>query len=177
MGAHCKLGFITLYKCVVWNKYNIITVTTQSAFFQLSDTTTYMLKSNLTISQMEELALGRILSKYVPEIINSRDSTKTKKCDTILQTTNTWNYLKSNRHVIGLILKTLKENHTISMGGNKMFIDECHNFLCCVPDGITSTDLLLHFTKLFYSSYFWRRVISSSCEEKRKQKNACVEDH
>lgn len=103
--------------------------------FQLSDIAKQLLQTDLTMAQMEEFAFGRILSKYVPEIISSRESTKQKKCDSILQTSNTWNYLKSNRPIAGLILRSLKDQHSIAMGGNRMYIDSCHNYLCCVPDG------------------------------------------
>lgn len=90
---------------------------------------------NLTITQMEEFAKGRILTKSVTEILSSRESTKSKKGDAILQTTNTWNYLKNNQAIIGLILRSLKDKHDIHMGGSRMFVDECHSYLCCVPDG------------------------------------------
>lgn len=84
---------------------------------------------------MEELAKGRIISKFVPEIINARDSTKWKKCDLLLLTTNTWNFLKSNRAVVGLVLRVLQEEHGLELGESRMFIDPCHGFLCSFPDG------------------------------------------
>lgn len=87
---------------------------------------------------MEELAKGRIISKFVPEIINARETTKWKKCDSLLQTTNTWNFLKSNRAVVGLVLRVLKEEHGLEFGESRMFIDSCHGFLCSFPDGILS---------------------------------------
>ncbi|XP_062557727.1 uncharacterized protein LOC134222581 [Armigeres subalbatus] len=114
--------------------------------YEMSESSKQLLLSDLTMAQMEEFAFGRILSKYVPEIIGSRESTKNKKCEFILQTTNTWNFLKSNRHIIGLLLRSLRDRHSIVMGGTRMFVDSCHNYLCCVPDAISedgSTVLLL----------------------------------
>lgn len=104
-------------------------------YSQVSENTTNDLQNDLSISQMEEYCQGRILTKYVPEVINSRDSTKLKKCEVLLQNTNTWNFLKSNRSIVGLILRQLKDVHGFKMGGTKLFIDVCHSYLCCVPDG------------------------------------------
>lgn len=84
---------------------------------------------------MEELAKGRIMSKFIPEVINARKTTKWKKCETLLQTTHTWNLLKTNRAVVGLVLRVLKDEHSYIFGEGQMFIDTCHQFLCCVPDG------------------------------------------
>lgn len=101
----------------------------------MQDATKQKLVNCLTITEMEELAKGRILSKFIPENINARETTKWKKCETLLQTTNTWNYLKSNRAVVGLVLSVLKQEHSLDFGEGQMFIDSCHEFLCCVPDG------------------------------------------
>lgn len=79
--------------------------------------------------------MGRILTKYVPEVISCRDSSKLKKCDMILQATNTWNYLKSNRAIVGLILRSLNDQTDSQMGECRMFVDTCHQYLCCVVDG------------------------------------------
>ncbi|XP_062700712.1 uncharacterized protein LOC115253741 isoform X2 [Aedes albopictus] len=124
----------------------IVDASSMKRMYEPSESTKQLLKKDVTMSQMEEFAFGRILSKYVPEIINSRESTKQKKCDFILQTTNTWNYLKTNRPIISLILRSLKDRHSIVMGGNRIYIDSCHNFLCCVPDAVSddgSTVLLI----------------------------------
>lgn len=69
---------------------------------QISECMNELLRTDLTITQM---AKGRILSKSVPEIENAREFTKLKKCQIILQSTNTWNLLKSNRAIAGLVLR------------------------------------------------------------------------
>lgn len=112
----------------------------------MHDATKQKLAKCLTITEMEELAKGRILSKFIPEIINAREATKWKKCETLLQTTNTWNYLKSNRAVVGLVLRILKDEHTLDFGEGQMFIDSCHEFLCCVPDGNLNKNLVCVYT-------------------------------
>ena len=112
---------------------------------QLNESTKKKLKSCLTITEMEELAKGRILSKFIPEVVNSREASKLKKSETLLQTTTTWNFLKMNRAVVGLILRLLKEEHAMVFEESKMFIDPCHEFLCSVPDG----NFIYHFSHEF----------------------------
>lgn len=107
----------------------------QLLYSQISEVTKHLLNDDLTITQMEEFCQGRILTRFVPEVISARVSTKLKKCETLLQTTTAWNFLKSNRSVVGLSLRALKDDLGIKMGGTKMFIDSCHSYLCCVPDG------------------------------------------
>lgn len=102
---------------------------------QIHEFTKQKLKNCITITEMEELAKGRILSKFVPEIVNAREVSKWKKCESLLQTTTTWNFLKTNRAVVGLVLRVLKEEYALTLEESKMFIDPCHEFLCCVPDG------------------------------------------
>lgn len=113
-------------------------------YLQISDGSKQLLKDDLTITQMEEYCQGRILSRHVPEVISSRDSTKLKKCEMLLQTTTVWNFLKCNRSIVGLILRLLKDDHGFMMGGTKMYIDVCHSYLCCVPDGNHDLDRVLH---------------------------------
>nr|XP_029712209.1 uncharacterized protein LOC109417398 [Aedes albopictus] len=103
--------------------------------YELSEATRELLRSSLSITEMEGIAMGRILTKYVPEVISCRDSSKLKKCDMILQATNTWNYLKSNRAIVGLILRSLNDQTDSQMGECRMFVDTCHQYLCCVVDG------------------------------------------
>ena len=97
--------------------------------------TEHQLTTCKTITEMEELARGRILWKFIPEVVNAREVTKWKKCDTLLQNTNTWNMLKTNRAVVGLVLRVLQDQQAFIFDENRMFIDPCHQFLCCVPDG------------------------------------------
>lgn len=101
----------------------------------MSETTRKQLCLSVSITEMEGIAMGRILTKFVPEVINCRESSKWKKCDMILQATNTWNYLKSNRAIVGLVLRCINDQHGTPMGECKMFVDTCHQYMCCVADG------------------------------------------
>lgn len=94
------------------------------------------LNENLSIPELEEFAKGRILSAFVADIVFSTPKTLSQKCENILLTTNTWNYIKQNRSIIGPITEYLKKDHGYEMGGSRIFIDNCHSFLCCIPDGM-----------------------------------------
>lgn len=123
----------------------------------MTDVTKQKLTNNLTITEMEEMAKGRILSRFIPELINARDSTKWKKCETLVQTTHTWNFLKSNRAVVGLVLRVLKEEQSLDFKEGQMFVDSCHQFLCCVPDGNELYTIQYHISFfLCYSCQYLR---------------------
>ncbi|XP_062533778.1 uncharacterized protein LOC134202799 [Armigeres subalbatus] len=126
--------------------------TTIESKYKVTEATREQLSSSTSITDMEEITMGRILTKFVPEIIGCKESNKWKKCDMILQATTTWNYLKSKRAIVGLVLRSLKEQHGVNMGECKMFVDTCHQYLCCVADAISedgTTVLLIkkHDTK------------------------------
>nr|XP_029732893.1 uncharacterized protein LOC115268861 [Aedes albopictus] len=122
-----------------------IDINTMRNKYKIHDQTRKKLQSCITITEIEELAKGRILTKFVSEIINARETSKWKKCESLLRTTHTWNFLKINRAVVGLVLLKLKEEHALDFDENKMFIDRCHEFLCCVPDAVSKdgTTILL----------------------------------
>lgn len=94
------------------------------------------LQHNMSLPEMEEYAKGRILPKFVAEVVGSTKKTLHQKCDSILMTTNTWNFIKQNRSIIGPITEAINERFGYKIGGNKMFVDRCHNYICCIPDGI-----------------------------------------
>lgn len=94
------------------------------------------LRNNVSLPEMEEYAKGRILPKFVAEVVGSTKKTLQQKCDNILLTTNTWNFIKQNRSIIGPITEAINGKFGYKISGSKMFVDNCHNYICCIPDGI-----------------------------------------
>lgn len=88
------------------------------------------------MTEMEEFAKGRILPKFAADVISSTDKTLSKKCNMILLTTTTWNHIRQNKHIIGTLLQNIEKITGYSFKPTRIFIDHCHNYLCCILDGM-----------------------------------------
>lgn len=104
-------------------------------YLQISETSKKKIKTLLTTAEMEEFAKGRILPKFAAEVIGSTEKTLLKKCNVILLTTTTWNHIRQNKHIVGALLQHIKDTEGYNFQPASIFIDECHSYLCCIPDG------------------------------------------
>lgn len=84
---------------------------------------------------MEEFAKGRILPKFLADVVGSTPKTLAQKCTNILLTSTTWNHIKQNKSIIGTLLQHVNERFGYDLRPTKLFIDGCHSYLCCIPDG------------------------------------------
>ncbi|XP_055531248.1 uncharacterized protein LOC129722058 isoform X3 [Wyeomyia smithii] len=113
---------------------NIKPIVIQS--FCLTEESKQKLLHPMKSSEMEEFVKGRILPKFAAEIISSTTRTLERKCLHLLQSTTAWNFIKQNLSVVGSVLDNFNKTSESKMGETKVYIDSCHQYLCCIPDGI-----------------------------------------
>lgn len=84
---------------------------------------------------MDVLSEGRIFCNFVGDVINCQSITKTKKAQNMLLATTNHNYLKFNRSITGLVVSQVQSDFKLKLEENLFFIDPCHPYICCAPDG------------------------------------------
>lgn len=100
--------------------------------FQLSHDTAERLNKSVTMADLECFAEGRIMTQDVNEIVRSRGvESMDKKSSLLISRVRNSTWINANRAVIGIV-DAQEPNEYIK---NRIFIDPCHPYLCCVPDG------------------------------------------
>uniref|UniRef100_A0A8D8GUB1 (northern house mosquito) hypothetical protein n=1 Tax=Culex pipiens TaxID=7175 RepID=A0A8D8GUB1_CULPI len=138
--ADCDYGLVAVERMEERTTNNEMDKPKIRALYTLSKDSQTSLKTSIDLNMMEKYAKGRILSKFVPDIVGAQSKTLAKKAEAMLQNMHNYKLLKANKRVVGRILRLVEQDLNLKLRGTRFFVDKCHTYLCCAPDAISDDD-------------------------------------